>query len=191
MPHYGLYTKQSTCFAIKIFFTDTDDLQDSRGREGIIFYSTLPLPPAHEHWDIYLQLCMWDDYHVFLIATLVFTRLLLDEIYHFIELPFEWLIDDAMFICLLDELILGFSYNDLALETGGFELELTITLVLQMIPLMVLQFRWLNFLSNCFWDTCWHLLVILCDHIWVQSPFELTSDILIFYLNNWLINHIY
>ena len=63
-------------------FTDTDDSQDSsRGREGEIFYSTLPLPPAHEHWDIYLQLCMWDDYHVFLIATLVFTRLLLDEIY--------------------------------------------------------------------------------------------------------------
>ena len=65
--------------------TDTDDSQDSRGREGTIFYSTLPLPPAHEHWDIYLQLCMWDDYHVFLIATLVFTRLLLDEIYHLID----------------------------------------------------------------------------------------------------------
>ena len=93
-------------------FTDTDNSQDSRGREGTIFYSTLPLPPAHEHWHIYLQLCMWDDYHVFLIATLVFTRLLLDEIYHLIELPFEWLIDDAMFVCLLDELILGFCYSD-------------------------------------------------------------------------------
>ena len=42
------------------------------------------------------------------IATLVFTRLLIDEIYHLIELPFEWLIDDAIFVCLLDELILGF-----------------------------------------------------------------------------------
>ena len=39
-------------------FTDTDDLQDSRGREESIFYSTLPLAPAHEHSDIYLQLCM-------------------------------------------------------------------------------------------------------------------------------------
>ena len=39
-------------------FTNTDDSQDSRGREGTIFYSTLPLPPAHEHSDIYLQLCM-------------------------------------------------------------------------------------------------------------------------------------
>ena len=54
-------------------------------------YSTLPLPSAHEHSDIYLQLCTWDDYHIFLIATLVFTRLLLDEIYHLIELLFDWL----------------------------------------------------------------------------------------------------
>ena len=104
-------------FLIRIFFTDTDDLQDSRGREGTIFYSTLPLPPAHEHWDIYLQLCMWDEYHVFLIATLVFTRLLHDEIHHLFELPFEWLLDDAMFVCLLDELILDFCYSDLTLET--------------------------------------------------------------------------
>ena len=123
-------------FFIKVFFTDTDDSQGSRGKEGTIFYSTLPLPPAHEHWDIYLQLCKWDYYHVFLIAALVFTRLLLDEIYHLIELPFEWLIDDAMFVCLLDELIIGFCYSDLTLETGGFELASTITIVLQV--------KWLN-----------------------------------------------
>ena len=42
--------------------------------------------------------------------------------------------DDAMFVCLLDELILGFGYSDLTLEIGGFELAstiTTITLVLQ------------------------------------------------------------
>ena len=90
-------------------FTDTDDSQDGRGREKTIFYSTLLLPPAHKDWgiylfyctlplppihkylDIYLQLCMWDDYHIFLIAPLIFTRLLLDELYHLIELPFHWL----------------------------------------------------------------------------------------------------
>ena len=33
-------------------FTETDDSQDRRVREGTIFYSTLPLPPAHEHSDI-------------------------------------------------------------------------------------------------------------------------------------------
>ena len=36
-----------------------------------------------------------------------------------------------MFVCLPDELILGFCYSDLTLETGGFELASTITLVLQ------------------------------------------------------------
>ena len=118
-------------FSIRVFFTDTDNSQGSRGMEGAIFYSTLPFPPTREHWGIYLQLCMWDDYHVFLIATLVFTKLLLDEIYHLIGLPFEWLIDDAMFVCLLDELILGFCYSDLTLQTGGFELASTITLVSQ------------------------------------------------------------
>ena len=44
---------------------------------------------------------------------------------------FDWLIDDAMFACLLDKLILGFCYSDLTWETGGFELASTITLVLQ------------------------------------------------------------
>ena len=39
-------------------FTNTDDSQASMGREGTIFYSTLPLAPAHEHSDIYLQLCI-------------------------------------------------------------------------------------------------------------------------------------
>ena len=95
-------------------FTDTDDSQDSRGREGTIFYSTLPLPPAHEHRDIYLQLCMWDDYHIILIATLIFTRLLLDEILRPYRITI-WLIDDVKFVlaCLLDDLILGFCYSNL------------------------------------------------------------------------------
>ena len=34
-------------------FTDTDDSQESRGRDRTIFYSTLPLPLAHELW-VYL-----------------------------------------------------------------------------------------------------------------------------------------
>ena len=36
-----------------------------------------------------------------------------------------------MFVCLLDELILSFCCSDLTWETGGFELALTTTLVLQ------------------------------------------------------------
>ena len=80
--------------------------------------------------------CSWTLRHLFAILHVrwlsrIFNLLLLDEIYHLIELPFQWLIDDAMFVCLLDELILGFCYSDLTLETGGFELASTITLALQ------------------------------------------------------------
>ena len=37
---------------------DTNNSKDSRGREGNIFYSTLPFPPTHGHSHIYLQLYM-------------------------------------------------------------------------------------------------------------------------------------
>ena len=99
-------------------FTDTDDSQDSRGREGTNFYFILLLPPAHEHSDIYLQLCMWDDYHIFLIVTLVFTRLLLDKILPHYRITI-WLIDDVklVLVCLLGDLILGFCYS--SLDTGN------------------------------------------------------------------------
>ena len=42
-------SKYFVFFSIRVFVTDTDDSQDSRGREGTIFYSTLPFPPTHEH----------------------------------------------------------------------------------------------------------------------------------------------
>ena len=90
-PLEVFYRKKCVFFLSGFSFTDTDDSLDRRGKEGTIFYSTLPFPPAHEYSDIYLQLCMWDDYHILLIAPLVFTRLLLDEIYHLIELLFDWL----------------------------------------------------------------------------------------------------
>ena len=72
--------------------------------KSILFFFLLPLPPSLENSDIYLQLCMQDEYHVFLMATLVTSRLLLDEIYHLIQLPFDWLI--VSFVCLLNDLIL-------------------------------------------------------------------------------------
>ena len=140
-------------FLSRFSFADTNDSQDSSGREGTIFYSTLPLPPAHKHSDIYLQLCMWDDYHVFLISTLVFSRLLLDEIYHLIELPFDWLTDNVMFVCLLDDLIRGFCHSSMTRETG--ELTSIITLLLQA-----------NLLTKCASHTfCW----IILHHCFVFS----------------------
>ena len=57
------YTYLYVCILSGFSFKDTDNSQGSRKREGTIFYSTLPLPPAHsdihffhEHSDIYLQL---------------------------------------------------------------------------------------------------------------------------------------
>ena len=75
---------------------------------------------------------MWNGYDVFLIAPLVFARLLLDEFYHLTESPFDWSIDVMLtFVCLLYDLILGFCYSNLRRETGGLKLASTITLVLQ------------------------------------------------------------
>ena len=120
-------------FLSRFSFTDNNS-QGSREREGTIFYSTLPLPPAHEHSDIYLQLCTWDDCHIFLIATLVFTRLLTrcDLPPHRITI---WLIDSVMliFLCLLllVELIFRICYSYMTWRTGGLELASTMILVLQ------------------------------------------------------------
>ena len=106
-------------FSIRVFFTDTDNSQDSRGREATIFYSILLHPPAHKHWDIYLQLRMWDDYHIFLIAqhlylpdcySMRFTTL---SNYHWSD----WLMMQCLFVYLM--------------KTGGIKLASTITLVLQ------------------------------------------------------------
>ena len=113
-------------------FTDTDDSQNSRGREGTVFYSTLQLPSTHKHLDFYLQLCMWDPYHIFKIAPLVFcqTATRWDLPPYRINI---WLIDDVMliFVCLPIDLILGFCYSNFSRETTGLELASTITTVLQ------------------------------------------------------------
>ena len=103
------------------------EFQQGKGRGPS--YSTLPLPPALEHSDI-LQLCMWDDYHIFLIAILVFTRLLLDDIYHLIELLLDWWCNFGfcLFACWIN---FRFCYSYMTWETGGLELASTIILVLQ------------------------------------------------------------
>ena len=103
-------------------------------------YSTLPIPPAHKHSDIYLQLFMWDDYHIFLIATLVFTRLPLDGILPPSRITI-WLIDDVIliFVCLHVELILGFVtaiWHEKPVDSNSHQLSI----------ILVLQVNWL---TNC------------------------------------------
>ena len=46
-------------------------------------YSSLIHPPAHHHWDIYLQLCIWGDSVLLLIAEHVINRLLKREAWVF------------------------------------------------------------------------------------------------------------
>ena len=73
--------------------------QQGMGEDHFLFHSTTSTRY------IYLQLCIWDDYHTFLIPPLLFTILLLDEIYHLIELLFEWLmmcVHCCLFVCWFD-----------------------------------------------------------------------------------------
>ena len=67
-------------FSLWVFFyVDIDDSRVSgKGRTNL--YSYLSLPLALKHSDIYLEVYNWDDYHVFLMAAHVITRLLLNEI---------------------------------------------------------------------------------------------------------------
>ena len=47
---HQFYLGRFAIFFISGFsFTDTNDSQDRKGREGTIFYFTLPFPPAYEH----------------------------------------------------------------------------------------------------------------------------------------------
>ena len=108
---------------------DTDESQDSRGKEGTIFYSSLPLPPTHEHLFATLH-ARWLS-HIFNRTACIYqTAIWWDLPPYRITI---WLIDDAMliFVFLLDDLILGFCYNNLKQDTDGLELASTITLVLQ------------------------------------------------------------
>ena len=64
------------------------------------FYSTLPLLHAHEHSNIYLQLCMRDDYHIIFNCTACVYQTVnrWDLPPHRIAI---WLIDDLMLIFVL------------------------------------------------------------------------------------------
>ena len=64
--------------------------QQEKARQYLLFHSTTSTHPTNIPTFI-LQLCPWDNYHIFLIVPLVLTKLLLNEIHHIIELLFDWL----------------------------------------------------------------------------------------------------
>ena len=79
-----------------------------------------------------------DDYHIFACEMSVTnsTTCIYQNATRWDFTPYQitiWLTDDAMliFVCLLDDLILGVRYTNFTQETGGLELTSTITLVLQ------------------------------------------------------------
>ena len=118
------------------------------GRETI-FYSTLPLPPStHQYLDIYL-------------ATLHVTSYISNRTVCIYQAAPQWdlppyrvtncMTDDVMLIvCLLVDLIQGFCYSYLTLETGGLELATTIILVLQA-----------NWLTKCSSHPCLNLKLLI------------------------------
>ena len=126
-----LRLSQTIFFLSEFPFTDTDDSQDSRGKKGTIFYFTLPRPPAHEHSDFYFA-----TLHVRWLSHISNrTACIYQAATRWNLQPYPitiWLIDDLMliFVCLLVDLIRGFCYSYLTLETGGLKFASTIILVL-------------------------------------------------------------
>ena len=112
-------------------FTDTDNSQDNRGREGTIFYSTL------QRSGIYLRLCTRDDYHIYLrFHIFKLQRFYLPDCYsmRLSTLSNYYLIDwscDVGFRLFACWLALMFCYSYMTWETGGLELASAIILVLQ------------------------------------------------------------
>ena len=113
-------------FSIRVFFHRHSQLTGQQGKGGTIFHSTRSRKFRH------LQFSTWDDYHIFLIATLVFTRLLLDEIYHLTNyhLTDWWCNVDFRLFAFWFDFRFCYSYF-FTWETGGLELASTIILVLQ------------------------------------------------------------
>ena len=119
-------------FLSGFFFTGTGDSQDSRGREGVIFFYTLPLPPAQEQSDIYVA-----TLHVRWLSPIFNRTACIYQAATRWDLPpyriTIWLINDVIlvFVCLLVDLIQGFCYSYLSIETGGLELASIIIFVFQ------------------------------------------------------------
>ena len=106
--------KEKDLFFLSGFsFTDTDDSQNSRRREGPSFISLY-------------------HFHSFPNIQTFITRLLLDEIYHLIELPFDLLMMWRWFLFVyVMIMILAFLLQQFQIGSRWIWTRLTTTLVLQ------------------------------------------------------------
>ena len=124
------FTCRFSFFPIRIFFHRHWKFigQQVKGRDHLLFQSTTST--CSQTLKTFICNLGCEMTHIFLITRLAFPRLLLDEIYHLIELTIlsiDWWCN----VCLLDNLILDFCYSNLKQESSGFELVSIITLVLQ------------------------------------------------------------
>ena len=62
-------------FFQSLFLSQTLAIHWKEGKGRGYLYSSLPHSSTHKHSDIYLQLCIWDDYSVFSITVHAITRL--------------------------------------------------------------------------------------------------------------------
>ena len=122
----------NTFFVIRVFFHGHWWLtgQQAKGGDHHLFHSTnFTCSRIFRHLFANLQV-RWQS-HIFSRTACIYqTATRWDLPPHPIT---TWLIDDVMlfFVCLLDDLILGFCYSILTRKTGGLELTLIIIVVLQ------------------------------------------------------------
>ena len=115
-PNLSNHTRlKNSFFFYQGFLSRTLMTHRTEGEERGPFF--IPLYHFHPLTNIQTFICNFAR-EIFLIATLVFTRLLLDEIFPPYRITI-WLIADVKFVlvCLLDDLILGFCYSNL--DTGN------------------------------------------------------------------------
>ena len=129
VPRSWRLVYRSSFFLSGFSFTGTDNSQHSRGREGTIFFSTLPLPPAHEHSSATLHV-RWLSHNFNCNACIYQTATRWDLPPYQITI---WLTDDVdidfcLLACWID---FRFCYSYLTWETSGLELASVIILVLQ------------------------------------------------------------
>ena len=120
-------------FLSRFSFTDTDDSQDSRGKgvDHLLFHSTTSTRSQTSRHLFATLHVRWLSRIFNRNACAYQTAARWDLPFYRMNILIDWLHCQSMFVCLLNELILGFCYSDLTWETGGFELALTVTLVLQ------------------------------------------------------------
>ena len=87
----SLKLRTTIFFSVRVFFHGHWRLTGQQGARGDNLLFDSITSTCSGTFSIYLQLCMWDDCHIYLIAPLVFARLPLHGIYHLIEIPFDWL----------------------------------------------------------------------------------------------------